>query len=107
VEIAVPEEMADHLYRIVFEAITNAARHSACSKVEIVLQLLGGELHLQVRDNGSGLPPNGTGTTGFGLKAMAYRARLLGGTFVLEPRANGGSTLTVRVPLATRVPVRQ
>ncbi len=27
-EIAVPEETADHLYRIVFEAITNAARHS-------------------------------------------------------------------------------
>lgn len=106
-EIAVPEDTADHLYRIVFEAITNAARHSACSRIDIVLELWQGELHLKVEDNGSGLPPNGIKTTGFGLKAMAYRARLLGGTFALEPGADGGATLRVRVPLATRVPVRQ
>ena len=106
VEIAVPEETADHLYRIVFEAITNAARHSACSRVEVSLQLREGELHLTVEDNGSGLPPNGIEATGLGLKTMAYRARLLGGTFALEPRADGGATLEVRVPLAMGAPVR-
>jgi signal transduction histidine kinase len=106
-EIVVPEETADHLYRIVFEAITNAARHSACSRIDIFLQLRQGELHLRVEDNGSGLPPNGIETTGFGLKTMAYRARLLGGTFALEPGVDGGATLKVRVPLAMSVPVRQ
>ncbi len=97
-EIAVPEETADHLYRIVFEAITNAARHSACSRIDIFLQLRQGEIHLSVEDNGSGLPPSGIETTGIGLKTMAYRARLLGGSFSLEPRAAGGATLKVRVP---------
>jgi signal transduction histidine kinase len=105
IDVALPEETADHLYRIVFEAITNAARHSACSRIDIFLQLRQGEIHLSVEDNGSGLPPNGIETTGFGLKTMAYRARLLGGTFALEPRADGGATLKVRVPLAMSVPV--
>ena len=107
IEIAVPEETADHLYRIVFEAITNAARHSACSRIDIFLQLRQGEIHLSVEDNGSGLPPTGIETTGIGLKTMAYRARLLGGSFALEPRADGGTTLKVRVPLAMSPPVRQ
>ena len=102
-EIAVPEETADHLYRIVFEAITNAARHSACSRIDIFLQMRQGEIHLSVEDNGSGLPPSGIETTGIGLKTMAYRARLLGGSFALEPRADGGATLKVRVPLAMSV----
>jgi two-component system, NarL family, sensor histidine kinase UhpB len=100
VDIQVSDVAADHLYRIVYEAITNAARHSACRHVEIELRLEAGSLEVSVTDDGAGIGPDRAATGGFGLKMMAYRARLLGAAFRVEPGPGTGTRVAVAMPMA-------
>lgn len=97
---AVGDAAADHLYRIVLEAITNAARHANCRAVEVVLTAAGGLLTLTVRDDGTTPLVTHRDYEGLGLKTMAYRARLLGGEMRIEGSPGAGTTLTVTVPLS-------
>ena len=96
-DIEVAEGVAEHLYRIAFEAITNAARHASCTHIDVVLQKDGDSLQLKIIDNGTGLPAQGMGSPGLGVSLMAYRARLVGGSFRLEPGEHGGAQVIVGV----------
>ncbi|HEY1315085.1 MAG TPA: ATP-binding protein [Steroidobacteraceae bacterium] len=98
-DIVVSEEVADHLYRIALEAITNAARHSGCSKIEISFRLANDGLHLSISDDGVGVRPKAVDADGMGLKMMAYRGRLIGGAIRFEARPGGGSQLIVVAPI--------
>jgi signal transduction histidine kinase len=100
-DIHVSDVAADHLYRIVYEALTNAARHSGCTRIDVDLRLKSGTLEVSVTDDGTGVQPRAAGSDGFGLKMMAYRARLLGATFRLEPGVGGGTRVVVVMPIAT------
>jgi signal transduction histidine kinase len=90
---------ATHLYRIAEEATRNAARHGKPS--QILLQLSRGEDHaeLSVADNGLGLPPAGSRGQGLGLRIMAHRASIIGGTLAVESGAPAGTVVFCRVPL--------
>ena len=98
-DVHVSDVAADHLYRIVYEALTNAARHSGCTHIDIDLRLKGGVLEVTVTDDGTGMQGNPT-ADGIGLKMMAYRARLLGATFRLEPGPRAGTRVVVVMPTA-------
>jgi two-component system, NarL family, sensor histidine kinase UhpB len=100
VDIQVSDVAADHLYRIVYEAITNAARHSACRHVQIELRIEAGSLEVSVTDDGAGIGPDQAASGGFGLKMMAYRARLLGAAFRIEPGPSSGTRVAVAMPMA-------
>lgn len=63
-------------YRIVTEALTNAARHSGARRVEVVLERAD-HLRLTVRDDGSWADPGGR--AGVGTASMRARAEELGG----------------------------
>jgi signal transduction histidine kinase len=99
-DIQVSDVTADHLYRIVYEAITNAARHSGCRHVAIDLRVEDGHLTVTVGDDGSGLPPGAADRDGFGLKMMAYRARLVGASFRIERGARDGTRVVVVMPMS-------
>ena len=92
---------SDHLYRIAYEALTNAARHSGCSSVAIELWIDDGALNLSISDNGAGLPGWGAEGAGLGVDMMRYRARLLGGSLELGPGPDGGVQVLVSVPVAS------
>jgi two-component system, NarL family, sensor histidine kinase UhpB len=102
-DVQVSDVAADHLYRIVYEAITNAARHSGCGRIAIELRAGDGSLMVSVSDDGAGLGPEAVTRDGFGLKMMAYRARLVGATFRIEPREPAGTHVVVVMPLAPAV----
>ncbi len=93
----VPDDIGEQLIVVLREALSNAARHSGASKVDVVA-LAAGDLALTVRDNGSGI-----GTTGRrgGLANMEQRAVKLGGIFRAEPLADGGTEIAWRVPLSS------
>jgi len=93
----VPEDVGEHLLRALREALSNAARHSGASKVEVRVRARG-ELSLTVCDNGSGIKPGGRRS---GLGNLEQRAVELGGTFRVAPAPGGGTELDWRVPLAT------
>ena len=91
--------VATHLYRIAQEAINNAIKHSRASSIGISLRARGGQLELNVEDNGAGFIPKAAGKSkGMGLHIMNYRARSIGGTLSVGPRARGGTRVSCRVP---------
>ena len=99
-ERAIPLVVEQALYRIVQEALSNVARHSSASAVSINLDCSAEQVTLCVQDNGCGFDPSRiTGHT-FGLQSMQQRAAALGGTFQVSTPQDGGTTITVLVPLS-------
>lgn len=86
-------------YRIVLEALTNVARHAQAQNCWIRLRS-DADLHIEVVDDGIGLPP--MIRAGVGLTSMRERATELGGRCVLDPRPGGGTRVWARLPLANR-----
>jgi signal transduction histidine kinase len=90
--------MATHLYRIAQEAVTNAVKHGHPQHIRIRLSRCGTGSHLTVTDDGDGLPEPLPKTDGMGLRIMAHRASILGGTLAVSPGARGGTVVTCTVP---------
>ena len=88
------------VYRVAQEALVNAARHSGASHVEVSLEPCNGRVRLQVADNGSGFAFAEEGK-GLGLDGMRERALLVGGALEIESAIGRGTTVFVRVPLAS------
>jgi signal transduction histidine kinase len=84
-------------FRIAQEALTNLARH-AKARTASVLITIDGALHLEIRDDGVGLPA--ARHAGVGLTSMRERTAELGGSFDIHSAPNCGTTVRVRLPLA-------
>ena len=89
-----------YLYRIAQEAVTNAIKHSHASKVEVGLSRRDGDLILHISDDGMGLPESTPEDRGLGLRIMASRAGMIGGTFSVKNRNQGGTIVMCRLPPA-------
>jgi signal transduction histidine kinase len=94
---SLPDQHRTCVYRIVQEALTNCARHSKAKEAQITLANRGHRLDLVVADNGVGLDPSRA--WGMGLLGIEERVRELGGTFEVRGGSEGGTTLTVMLPL--------
>ena len=80
------------------EAVSNAARHSHCSRVMIDFSASSQRLSLRVADNGTGFDSTSEGA-GHGLVSMRRRAQKLNGSFEIDSRAGHGTTVSVAIPL--------
>jgi signal transduction histidine kinase len=90
-------ELSEHLLAVLREALSNVARHSGATRVDVTIDTDStGTLTVLVRDNGSGIPE---GTRRSGLANLADRAVKLGGTLRLSPAEGGGTELGWRVPV--------
>jgi signal transduction histidine kinase len=90
----------DEVYRIGYEAIRNAYKHSQASRLDVELRYTQ-DLALRVRDNGVGIDPStaALGKDGhFGLRGMRERAARIGGKLTLVSSANSGTEITVVIP---------
>ena len=101
-----------YLYRIAQEAVTNAAKHAAASRIEVVLSRDDRALTLQVDDDGVGIGEeiverNFAAPEGLGLRSLQHRARVLGATLAVERRPQGGTTVRLHLPDAVRERVEQ
>jgi len=91
-------ELESALYRIIQEALTNAAKHGRASRAVVEICEQSGEVSLLVRDNGSGFDP-GAKSEGFGLLGMHERVALLGGELQVASSLDGGTTIRARLPV--------
>lgn len=100
-----PATVETALFRIGQEAITNAARHAQATEVEVRLRHTEGNVVLDVRDNGIGLPALSLAWDGEhqGLFGMRERARLLGGTLHVAPVSPRGTLVQATIPAPTEV----
>jgi signal transduction histidine kinase len=67
------------VYRVVQEALTNAGRHSGAQRAWVSVLERGGEVTVEVGDDGTGMADGNRSGTGFGVRGMRERARLAGG----------------------------
>jgi signal transduction histidine kinase len=91
----VPDDVAEHLLGTLREALSNAARHAAADRVDVIIDA-GSDLVLVVRDDGVGLQES---TRRSGLANLSGRAERLGGTMKIGPADSGGTELLWQVPL--------
>jgi signal transduction histidine kinase len=93
-------ETETHLFRIAQEALTNIARHSQATEVQILLEKASSTVRLSVQDNGCGLPLERLeSSSSLGLIGMRARARECGGTLDLQIAQPDGLRIVVEVPL--------
>ena len=94
-------EVETALFRIGQEALNNVAKHARARNVAITLWRSAGELVMSIADDGVGFAGGAPAPerTGLGLVTMRERAQAIGGRLVIEPLREGGTRLTVKVPL--------
>lgn len=103
----VPTAIDVTAFRIVQEAVTNMIRHSGARQGTITVRRVGGDLEIEVTDDGNGLGPTrhapgslvGSGPKGQGLLGMRERAALLGGEVTSGTRTGGGFFVHAQLPL--------
>jgi NarL family two-component system sensor histidine kinase LiaS len=99
-------DMATNLYRVVQESLNNILKHSGARHGSVVLERDLHEVHLIIEDDGRGFdtsaPVQSDG--GFGLKNLAERARILGGTLLIVSGKDKGTRLELTMPIAETAP---
>jgi signal transduction histidine kinase len=88
--------VANQLYQIAQEAVTNSAKHAAARHIDIRLAVDGPELCLSVIDDGVGFPDKPS-SEGLGLRLMHQGAALTGATFDVRRNGDKGTVATCRV----------
>lgn len=99
--ITMNDAAASDLYRIFQEAMNNIAKHSMASKASIQLDVQDELLRLDVIDNGCGIIENTSERKQYGILGMKERARRLSGSVTLAAGPDGGTHLSVQLPLRT------
>jgi two-component system NarL family sensor kinase len=87
------------VFRILQEALGNAAKHAHATRITVRLTRSGDDVSLTVSDDGAGFDSGSLGTSGgLGLIMMRERASQLNGTFHFESAPGRGTTITVVIP---------
>jgi PAS domain S-box-containing protein len=90
-----PTEVGMELLRVIGEALTNARHHSGAKSVAVALAVEGGDLVVEVSDNGQGFDPEAA--PGVGLSSMRERAVNVGGRLEIESEVEQGTSVRLRV----------
>jgi two-component system, NarL family, sensor histidine kinase UhpB len=100
-DIAVQDRnAATAIMRIVQEGLTNVARHSRATEVNISLCRKGCDLLLEISDNGCGINPKQVASlTAYGMMSMQERARMCRGALEITSSPGAGTTLILTIPL--------
>ncbi|MHA3724974.1 sensor histidine kinase [Leucobacter sp. HY1910] len=120
-ERPLPDDTGHVLQRVCQEALTNAQKHAAATRVRVTLTFFDDEVGLDISDDGMGFDmsesansslahqtsdtgPGGdaqlTYDAGYGLRAMAWRAENAGGTLVVETAPGRGTVVAALLPAA-------
>ncbi len=87
------------LYRVLQEALTNAARHSGSKRIWVTLKADAAKVSVQIKDNGCGFNQAHLQTNhGLGLAGMRERLVQYGGHLNIASRPHQGTVLTAVCP---------
>jgi signal transduction histidine kinase len=94
------------VFRVVQECLTNIHRHSESARAIIRITRGDGQVHLEVRDEGKGIPPeqqvalNSYGAMGVGFRGMRERLRQLGGSLQILS-SEEGTVISATLPVVS------
>jgi signal transduction histidine kinase len=95
--VVVPDLLGLTVFRVVQQAVANAAQHAPGAAVRVCVVRAAEELHVEIT-NGPGLAPGRAGA-GLGLQGMRERVEVHGGLLQAEPAADGGFRVLARLPV--------
>jgi len=103
-EQEVPELLKIVIYRVIQEALNNAAMHSKADTIYVRLKKSGSYFEAEVEDNGQGFDfkevlNRGDRMSGFGLKSMRERVEIIGGLFSLHSLSGTGTCIRIAFPV--------
>ena len=103
VDVPLPEDLETLAYRIVQEALSNAAKHADASQVIVMVQASGAQLRVEVEDDGrgfdAGLARDFLRDGRVGLASMRERVELASGSLVVRSSPGRGTSITATLPL--------
>jgi signal transduction histidine kinase len=88
--------------RVLQEALQNVRKHGAAAAVTVASAVAGGEWVLTIRDDGRGFDVGAVAARGrrnFGLQFMRERAELIGASFEVHSRPDGGTLVRLAIPV--------
>jgi len=85
-----------HAIALLNEALANLVRHAHARNVRIQAHDLGEKLQVTIKDDGIGLSPDAQ--SGYGLRNMRDRSRLLNGDLHFSEPSTKGTTVTLEIP---------
>jgi signal transduction histidine kinase len=93
-------DISTTMFRIFQEILTNVARHSRATRVDIDLAVTEERVSLEVTDNGVGIPDSEVnGKKSLGLLGMHERALLFGGEVRISGSSGHGTRVAVSIPI--------
>lgn len=92
-KMCVPPVVKETFFRIMQEALSNVARHSKATYVEIVLSISCSQITLKITDNGQGFNYNERKESGIGISSMGERMKNINGTLQIKSVAMRGTQI--------------
>jgi signal transduction histidine kinase len=100
VDLNLPAELSGTIeaavYFVVAEALTNVAKYADATRIQVIAGTVGGDLRVEIGDDGRGGADPAAGT---GLRGLADRIAALGGAIEVRSPAGGGTRVIARIPL--------
>jgi signal transduction histidine kinase len=96
------DSVAEHLFRITQQAVTNAVQHGKPTHIDIRFAFNGQRGVLAIADNGCGISDTIIPGSGMGLRIMERRARIIGGTLEVRRRKVGGTKVICTFDIGVR-----
>jgi signal transduction histidine kinase len=104
----VPPDVALAVFRVLQEAVNNAAKHAEARRLQVTLEGVADWIHLEVVDDGIGFDPEAAmNGAGMGLVSMRERLTLVAGELFVESRPGAGSTIRARAPIRPDVRLKR
>lgn len=98
-DIHCPEQQALALFRIAQEAVTNIRKYANARHLSLGLEVVDGEIHLWIADDGSGFDTASPKLNRHGLAGMKHRVQMFEGQFSLVSTPGEGTRIDARMPL--------
>ncbi len=98
--VKIPDDIADNIYRLLQESLSNVLRHAEASKVWISLAIDQTNVNFVIRDNGRGYSKADGGGKRLGLVGMRERVDLLSGELRIESDSESGTNIEIKLPLS-------
>jgi signal transduction histidine kinase len=97
-----PDEVKVCIYRLVQEALNNAATHAAARNAKVTVAQGADKISVEVTDDGHGFDPNRQ--RGMGILGMEERVRRLGGTLTIRSAPGKGTSVKAELAISFSEP---
>ena len=92
-------DVATQIYRIVQEAMSNAAKYSQSTRIQLQVEVEADNIRFVISDDGIGFKVSDSSNKGMGLNIMRHRAKLIHAAFEIQSQINKGTTVRCTFPV--------